>query len=62
MQKPAIAHAPRHIAIVCGGPYLREVQLDDDAEHEIIWKFSANGEYSAASAYKTQYLRAMFTD
>jgi hypothetical protein len=31
---------------------IQNVQLDEHAEDEIVWKLTANGQYSAASAYK----------
>jgi hypothetical protein len=38
-----------------------EVQVDDAMEDDITWKFSINGEYSATSSYKAQFLGATFS-
>ena len=35
---------------------LRGTQLDENQEDQIKWKFTASGEYTAASAYKAQFL------
>ena len=35
---------------------LHEVELDEPTEYDILWKHTASGQYSAASAYKAQFL------
>ena len=40
---------------------LHEVQLDDLTEDDIVWKHTASGIYSAASAYKAQFLGMVLT-
>uniref|UniRef100_A0A453TCY8 Uncharacterized protein n=1 Tax=Aegilops tauschii subsp. strangulata TaxID=200361 RepID=A0A453TCY8_AEGTS len=35
---------------------LHEVHLDELSEDDILWKHSVSGHYSAASAYKAQFL------
>ena len=35
---------------------LNEVHLDELSEDDILWKHSVSGHYSAASAYKAQFL------
>jgi hypothetical protein len=35
---------------------IQRVQLRVDVEDDISWKLTANGQYSAASAYKLQFL------
>jgi hypothetical protein len=34
---------------------VNEINLDEDTKDDIKWKFTANKEYSAASAYSTQF-------
>jgi hypothetical protein len=34
---------------------VNEINLDEDTKDDIKWKFTANGEYSAASAYSAQF-------
>jgi hypothetical protein len=34
---------------------VNEINFDEDTKDDIKWKFTANGEYSAASAYSTQF-------
>jgi hypothetical protein len=31
------------------------VHLEEDVEDDIVWKFTSNGQYSAASAYELQF-------
>lgn len=40
---------------------LSQVQLNDDVEDAISWKFAASGIYSAKSAYKAQFHGATLT-
>ena len=35
---------------------LEQVQLQDGIADDIVWKFTANGKYSAVSAYKARFL------
>jgi hypothetical protein len=35
---------------------VNNVQLQDEVDDDILWKFTNNGHYSAASAYKMQFL------
>jgi hypothetical protein len=35
---------------------INNVQLDEEMEDDISWKFTENGQYSAASAYQAQFL------
>jgi hypothetical protein len=34
---------------------VNEISLDEDTKDDIKWKFTSNGEYSAASAYNAQF-------
>jgi hypothetical protein len=34
---------------------VNEINLEEDTKDDIKWKFTANGEYSAASAYSAQF-------
>ena len=38
------------------GMLLLDVILDEHSEDDIVWKHATNGQYSAASAYKAQFL------
>ena len=40
----------------------RETSLNPDTEDTIRWKWTANGEYTAASAYRAQFLGSVKTD
>ena len=40
---------------------LQGTQLRSDVEDDITWKFEANGEYSASSAYRAQFLGSTST-
>uniref|UniRef100_A0A452XPG4 Uncharacterized protein n=1 Tax=Aegilops tauschii subsp. strangulata TaxID=200361 RepID=A0A452XPG4_AEGTS len=35
---------------------LHDFHLDDEAEDNIVWKHSNDGNYSAATAYRAQFL------
>ncbi|XP_044441534.1 uncharacterized protein [Triticum aestivum] len=37
------------------------VELDEPTEYDILWKCTANGQYSTASAYKAQFLRMVLS-
>jgi hypothetical protein len=40
---------------------LQEIHLLEDVEDDIIWNITANGQYSAKSAYDVQYLGSTFS-
>lgn len=59
---PATLLTVRHIVqFVDLWIHLGQVQLLEEVEDDIIWKFLPNGEYSAASAYKAQFLGSTLT-
>ena len=41
---------------------LQDVNLDHDVDDEITWRLTANGQYTAASAYKAQFFGAISTN
>ena len=41
--------------------HLEQFELSPEIDDDISWKFEANGEYSAASAYRVQFLGSMTT-
>ena len=41
---------------------LQNVNLQDNIEDTIVWNLSANGEYSAKSAYKAQFFGSYSSD
>lgn len=47
----------RHLQqFVAVSEFTQDVQLDAYIPDKIIWKWTANGEYSASSAYRAQFL------